>query len=161
MFVDIVSKNGNLLLNIPLPGHGEPDADEISFLRELADWHDVNREAIKGTRPWKVYGEGPSTRAEKLKSYQFSQLKFDYNDIRFTTRGETLYAIALGWPDDGKFVIRSLAENAANYPGRIGKIELLGGKSDLTWTRSSDGLQIQVPAAAPCKYACSFRILPA
>ena len=161
MFVDIVSKNGNLLLNIPLPGHGEPDADEMSFLHELTNWHNVNRKAIKGTRPWKVHGEGPSTRAAKLKSYQLSQLKFDHTDIRFTTKRETLYAIVLGWPADGRIVITALADNSANYPRQIGKIELLGYKSDLKWARTSGGLQIQVPTAPPGKYAYSFRILPA
>ena len=65
LLVDIVSKNGNLLLSIPLPGHGEPDSDEIAFLNELAEWQQVNSEAIKGTRPWKIYGEGPSTQAEE------------------------------------------------------------------------------------------------
>jgi len=59
--VDIVSKNGNLLLSNPLPGHGEPDGDEVSFLNELAEWQQVNSDAIKGTRPWKIFGEGPST----------------------------------------------------------------------------------------------------
>ena len=89
-------------LSIPLPGHGEPDSDEISFLNELAEWQQVNSEAIKGTRPWKIYGEGPSTEARKTSTYQFSQLKFDHTDIRFTTKGEALYAIALGWPTDGQ-----------------------------------------------------------
>ena len=160
MFVDIVSKNGNLLLNIPLPGHGEPDADEITFLNELADWHAVNGEAIKGTRPWTVYGEGPSTHAKKIGAYQFSQIEYGPADIRFTTKGETLYAIALGWPADGKIRIASLAENSPNYPGHIGKIELLGSKSDIAWTRGSNGLELQMPDAPPGKYAYSFRILP-
>ena len=161
MFVDIVSKNGNLLLNIPLPGHGEPDADELSFLNELTAWHAVNSEAIKGTRPWKIYGEGPSTHAAKLKSYQFAQLKYDHRDIRFTTKGEALYAIVLGWPQDGKIMITSFADQSGNYPGRIGRIELLGYKSRLKWTRGPAGLQIEVPGAAPGKHAYSFRILPA
>ena len=72
--VDIVSKNGNLLLSIPLPGHGEPDSDELAFLDELADWQQVNTEAIKGTRPWRIFGEGPSTEAKQIPSYQFSKL---------------------------------------------------------------------------------------
>ena len=72
--VDIVSKNGNLLLSIPLPGHGEPDSDEIAFLGELADWQQVNSEAIKGTRPWSIYGEGPSTEAKEIPSYQLSRI---------------------------------------------------------------------------------------
>jgi alpha-L-fucosidase len=160
MFVDIVSKNGNLLLNIPLPGHGEPDGDELAFLRELTEWQQVNREAIKGTRPWKVYGEGPSTRAAKLASYQLSRLKFDHTDIRFTTRGETLYAIALGWPPEGKLVITSLGADSANYPGRIRKVELLGYSSALEWSRGAQGLQIRLPAKAVGKYAYAFRILP-
>ena len=90
----------------------------------------------------------------------FSQLKYDHTDIRFTTKGEALYAIALGWPADGKIRIASLAENSPNYPRQIGKIELLGSKSDIRWTRGSSGLAIQLPDAPPCKYAYSFRILP-
>jgi alpha-L-fucosidase len=159
MFVDIVSKNGNLLLNIPLPGHGEPDADCVAFVNDFADWHEVNREAIKATRPWTIYGEGPSTKVKKLGSYQFSQLKFDHTDIRFTTKGEALYAIALGWPPDGKIRIESLAENSPHYARPIGKIELLGHNSEIRWTRRSEVLEIQMPDAPPCKYAYSFRIL--
>jgi alpha-L-fucosidase len=118
LLADIVSKNGNLLLNIPLPGHGEPDSDEIAFLDELAQWQQVNREAIKDTRPWKIYGEGPSTRAGQITAYQLSKLKFDHTDIRFTSKGETLYAIALGWPPDRKLLITSLAVDSPHYPVR-------------------------------------------
>ena len=121
LFVDIVSKNGNLLLSIPLPGHGEPDSDEIAFLDELADWQQVNSDAIKGTRPWKIYGEGPSTNQRSCFRISSRRLKFDHTDIRFTTKGETLYAIALGWPRDGKILIKSLAENSTNYPGKLAR----------------------------------------
>ena len=161
MFVDIVSKNGNLLLNIPLPGHGDPDSDEMAFLSELADWQQINSEAIMGSRPWKVYGEGPSIHAPKIESYQLNRLKFDHSDIRFTTKGDTLFAIALGWPPDGRFLITSLAAGSTNYPGQIGKVELLGSKSNLKWTREPQGLEIRAPDAPPCKYAYAFRILPA
>jgi alpha-L-fucosidase len=160
LFVDIVSKNGNLLLSIPLPGHGEPDSDEVSFLNELAEWQQVNSEAIKGTRPWKTYGEGPLAEAKKGSTSQFSQLNSGHRDIRFTTKGEVLYAIALGWPTDGKILIQSLAENSAEFPRPIRKVELLGAKADLKWTRGTEGLEIQVPRVPPCKYAFSFRILP-
>jgi alpha-L-fucosidase len=159
MFVDIVSKNGNLLLNIPLPGHGEPDSDEMAFLKELIDWQQINSEAIQGSRPWKVYGEGPSIHAPKIGSYQLNRLKFDSSDIRFTTKGDTLYAIALGWPADGKFVVTSLADGSANYPRQIGKVELLGAQSNLKWSRGPQGLEIQAPDTPPCKYAYTFRIL--
>ena len=159
-FVDIVSKNGNLLLSIPLPGYGEPDSDESAFLAELTDWQKVNSEAIKGTRPWNVYGEGPSTEMQEVPSYQSSKIKFDHTDIRFTTKGQTLYAIVLGWPPDGKVLIKSLAEGNANYPRRIGKVELLGSNSTLKWTRGSAGLEIQTAETPQCKYAYAFRVLP-
>ena len=158
--VDIVSKNGNLLLSIPLPGHGEPDSDEIAFLGELADWQQVNSEAIKGTRPWTVYGEGPSTEAKEIPSYQLSRIKFDHTDIRFTTKGEILYAIALGWPTDGKILVKSLAENSSNYTRQIRKVELVGSNSEVKWKRGTQGLEIQVPDTPPCKYAFSFRVAP-
>jgi alpha-L-fucosidase len=159
LFVDIVSKNGSLLLSIPLPGHGEPDNDEIVFLNELAEWQQVNSEAIKGTRPWKIFGEGLSTETKTKLSYGFTQLKFDSTDIRFTSKGEALYAMALDWPADGKILIKSLAESAVNYSRQIRKVELLGAKSELKWTRGTQGLEIQVPDLPPCKYAFSFRIL--
>ncbi len=160
MFVDIVSKNGNLLLNIPLPGHGEPDSDEMAFLSELIEWQQINSEAIQGSRPWKVYGEGPSIHAPKMGSYQLDHLKFGSSDIRFTTKGDTLYAIALGWPADGKILITSLAEDSSNYPRQIGKVELLGSQSNLKWSRGPQGLLIQAPVTPPGKYAYTFRILP-
>ena len=156
--VDIVSKNGNLLLSIPLPGYGEPDGDEIAFLEELADWQRVNSEAIKGTRPWSVFGEGPSTEAKQIPSYQLSRIKFDHTDIRFTTKGDILYAIALGWPADGKIVIKSLGEKSANYPRPIRKVELIGSNSEVMWKRGAQGLEIQLPDTPPCKYAFSIRI---
>jgi alpha-L-fucosidase len=159
LMVDVISKNGNLLLSIPLPGHGQPDSDEIAFLGELADWQQVNSEAIKGTRPWTVYGEGPATEAAReLPMYQLSGLKFQPTDIRFTTRGDVLYAIALGWPSAGKIVIKTLAEHSANYPRQIRKVELLGAKSELRWMRTAQGLEIQLPDEPPCQYAFSFRI---
>jgi len=159
LLVDIVSKNGNLLLSIPLPGHGEPDEDEMAFLDELAEWQKINSEAIKGTRPWKIYGEGPSTQAGQIASYQLAKVKFGSADIRFTTRGEALYAIALAWPTEGTVLIKSLALNSANYPGNIRKVELLGAKTELKWTRGTQGLEIRVPDVPPCKHAFAFRIL--
>jgi alpha-L-fucosidase len=118
----------------------------------------VNSEAIKGTRPWSVFGEGLSTEAQQIPSYQLSKIKFDHTDIRFTTKGDILYAIALGWPADGKIVIKSLAVNSANYPRQIRKVELIGASSEVKWKRGAQGLEIQVPDTPPCKYAFSMRI---
>ena len=138
LLVDIVSKNGNLLLSIPLPGHGEPDSDELVFLNELAQWQEINSEAIKGSRPWKIYGEGPSTETNGVASYQLSKHKFDYRDIRFTTKGDALYAIALGWPTGNRLLIKSLASTSLQYPRQIGKVELLGAKGEVKWTRATE-----------------------
>ena len=160
LLVDIVSKNGNLLLSIPLPGHGEPDSDELAFLDELSEWQQVNNEAIKGTRPWRLYGEGPSTQLKDVPAYQLNRYKFDYTDIRFTSKRDVLYAIALGWPPKGEIHVKSLSEGSKNFPSRIEKIELLGAKSELRWKRDSRGLHIQVPGVPPCKHAFSFRITP-
>jgi alpha-L-fucosidase len=160
LFVDIVSKNGNLLLSIPLPGHGEPDSDELAFLDELAQWQQVNSEGIKGTRPWKIFGEGPSTDIKNVPAYQFSKYKFDHTDIRFTTKGDVLYAFALGWPSDNQVLIRSLASTAPYYERQIRKVELLGTKTEVSWTRGTDGLRIQVPQDPPCRHAYCFRISP-
>ena len=97
MLVDIVSKNGNLLLNVVLRPDGSLDPEVETMLQQLADWTAVNGEAIYGTRPWLVFGEG----AVKAKGGAFKE-NFTYSakDIRFTTKGKTLYAIALGWPDE-------------------------------------------------------------
>jgi alpha-L-fucosidase len=159
LFVDIVSKNGNLLLSIPLPGHGEPDSDELSFLDELAQWQAVNAEAIHGTRPWKIFGEGPATALKGVPSYQLSKYKFDHTDIRFTTKKDALYAIVLGWPPDGVINIKSLAAGSVNYPNEIGKVELVGSKADIKWTRGPDSLKIQLLGEPPSKHAFSFRVL--
>ena len=99
MLADIVSKNGNLLLNLPPRPDGSLDDDELKTLAELAKWMPVNGEAIFGTRPWKVFGEGPS----RVDSGGFNEGKLRYTsrDIRFTTKGRNLYALVLDWPEDG------------------------------------------------------------
>jgi len=164
--VDIVSKNGNLLLNVVLRADGSLDPDAEAILHRLADWTAVNGEAIYGSRPWLVYGEG----AVKPKGGSFNE-KFDFSakDIRFTTKGAALYAIALGWPDDGKIVIRSLAKTAADGENKIKRVELLGykvnfmnrllgGTSSLKFTQTVDGLTVELPGKKSNDLTCSLRI---
>ncbi|MBV9125257.1 MAG: alpha-L-fucosidase [Planctomycetes bacterium] len=163
MLADIVSKNGNLLLNVPVRGDGTIDSEEVGILEEIAQWMDVNREAIFGTRPWKVFGEGPSAES-KEKAGNFNEGKnrpHTAADIRFTTKGKVLYAIALGWPTDGKVTIQSLAAHSANYPDEVGNVELLGTDARLQWQREEKGLVISVPAKKPGKHAFVFKITPA
>lgn len=160
LLIDVVSKNGNLLLNIPLPGHGRPDDDELTFLDEFGRWMAINGEAIYATRPWKVHGEGASGTGN-ISLYTGSLPQFLPGDIRFTTRGETLYAIALAWPEDGKLTIKSLASDSPYHHGEISRVGLLGSSSNLAWSRSADGLTLSLPEEAPGDYAYVFRIEPA
>jgi alpha-L-fucosidase len=146
MLCDIVSKNGTFLLNIPLPGNGMPDADELAFLGEMAKWIKVNGDAIYGTRPWAVYGEGPSvvaTTAAKSNKTSFNeghQTPLTAQDFRFTTKNGALYAIAQGWPRTGTATVTSLATGTTLTKGDVKRVELLGVNTPLKFTRDASGL---------------------
>jgi alpha-L-fucosidase len=162
VLVDNVSKNGNLLLNIPLKGDGSIDDDEVKFLEDMAQWMKVNGEAIYGTRPWKIYGEGAPEFQGGSASFNENKVRpYTAEDIRFTTKGDTLYAVALGWPASGKLTIKSLAANAPHFQTKIGAMELLGSGAKLQWTRDENGLTISLPAEKPCDHAFVFKIKPA
>jgi alpha-L-fucosidase len=118
----------------------------------------VNSEAIYSTRPWKVAGEGPTQNAGTTPYGQSP--KFAPGDIRFTTKGDSLYAIALAWPTDGKLVIKSLATGSPNYQGEIARIGLLGSEPSLVWSRNADGVTISVPEKPPCDFAYAFKVNP-
>ena len=151
MLADIVSKNGNLMLSVPLQRDGQPDADEIKIVSEIGAWLKVNGEAIYATRPWKIYGEGPSTAvAEKG---QFDGQKdvgskpFTAEDVRFTQAkdGKTVYAIVLDIPKDGQVTVKSLADGSEYWPGKIGSVRVLGVKGKLKCSRDRDGLHVSLP----------------
>jgi len=157
LLADIVSKNGNLLLNIPLRHDGTIDAEEEKILKEMAAWIAVNGEAIYGTRPWKTFGEGP----HKAGGGHFGERRFGgmtAGDIRFTTKGRALYAIAMGWPVSGKLTIRSLARPAGRTGNRITSVRLLGHDGDLKYTQDEGGLTVALPAKRPCEHAVALRI---
>jgi alpha-L-fucosidase len=159
VLVDNVSKNGNLLLSIPVRGDGTIDDQEISFLHDLTDWMEVNNEAIFGTRPWKIFGEGP-TQVGKVSLYIGKPKAFTPEDIRFTKKGDALYAFALGWPDKGMVTIKSLAVNSPHLNGEISQVGLLGSNAALHWTRDTEGLKVTLPENKPCKYAFALKINP-
>jgi len=155
MLVDIVSKNGNLLLNVVLRPDGSLDPEVEAMLHQLADWTAVNGEAIYGTRPWRVFGEG----AVRAKGGAFREnMTYSAKDIRFTTKGQTLYAIALGWPDEGKMVIKSLAKTADPEQNKITKVELLGHSERLMFDQTADGLVVKLPEEKLSDLTCALRI---
>jgi len=163
MLVDIVSKNGNLMLSVPVRRDGTIDEDEVKIVSEIGAWLKVNGEAIYGTRPWQIYGEGPST--QSFEKGQFDGQKdtsskpFTAQDIRFTQSkdGKTLYAILLTWPADGRLVIKSLAADSPHRPGKISSVRLLGG-GKLKFTRDAGGLSVVLPEEPPCDIAFALRI---
>jgi len=153
MLADIVSKNGNLLLNIPVRSDGSLDEKEIKVLEGIAQWMDVNKEAIFATRPWKTFGEGPASEGAALSAQGFNEGKgkpFTAEDVRFTAGkdGKTLYLIVMGWPDK-PLSIKSLGEQSGLLEGKIARVELLGTKEAIRWNRTPDALEINSVPAKP------------
>ena len=157
LLVDIVSKNGNLLLNIPLPASGMPDPEELRILEAITQWTSINGEAIYSTRPWKIHGEGPSTKVvikpngQEFDPNEGKQPDLTYQDIRFTTKGKTLYALAMGWPPSqpGKpteLLIQSLSTNSPQQPGNPLDVRLLGRDEPLRFTQDTTGLRVTLPS---------------
>ena len=147
--VDIVSKNGCLLLNVgPKPDGTIPD-EEQKILREIGQWLKVNGEAIYGTLPWREFGEGPT----QIPAGQFSDndVTFTARDIRFTAKGNTLFAITLGEPE-GVVEIQALAKE------KIETVKLLGSSNSLSWSQDDSSLRIVVPKDTSFKYALVFEI---
>lgn len=153
--VDVVSKNGALLLNVgPKPDGTIPDGD-ANILRAIGRWLSINGEAIYDTRPWVTYGEGP-TEVSEGSFTDTNRSVFTGQDIRFTAKGKTLYAIALAWPGE-EAVIKNLSKGSPHEANEISRISLLGAGT-LEWTRDEDGLKIKLPHQQPCEHAFTFKI---
>ena len=155
--IDVVSKNGNLLLNISPRADGTIPQEQRESLLGMGDWLRINGEAIYGTRPYSVYGEGPKRMSG---SGHFVQMSGDYNEqnIRFTTRDDTVYAIQMGWAGAGKkVIIRSLGSKQLGKR-EITNVSLVGSDDEITWQRSSEGLLIDSPNGAPNNIAICYRI---
>ena len=159
MLIDIVSKNGNLMLNIPLPGNGLPDDDEMKVLDALATWIAPNGEAIYGTRPWAVYGEGPSTTGGGRRGMGSDVRSYTAEDVRFTKKGDIVYAFLMGWPADGKATSRA-------WPSVR---ELPEGNRESGTSRRRQrclharrfGTRGHLPEQKPNDYAYALKIMPA
>jgi alpha-L-fucosidase len=155
--VDVVSKNGNLLLNVGPRADGTIPEQAQSVLLRIGAWLRVNGEAIYGSRPWFVYGEGP-TRGASLKKNTDRQ-ELTPQDIRFTTRNGAVYAIALGRPQNGELLVRAMYRGTPYLDGPVCAAHLLGSSSTVEWSQKDDGLHIALPPDAPEEPAYIFRIL--
>jgi len=152
LLVDIVSKNGNMLLSVPLRADGTPDEKELAIMKEFGAWMNTNKESIVGTRPWKIFGEGPVANADiKINAQGFNDGQYSKagaEEIRFTQSkdGKTIYVSALAWPENRQICVKALSEGSELCPGKIRKVELLGyGK--VKYERAAEGMTIELPEA--------------
>ncbi|MFZ1973770.1 MAG: alpha-L-fucosidase [Candidatus Acidiferrales bacterium] len=155
--IDIVSKNGNLLLNIgPRPDGTIPDEVRSSLL-EIGAWLKQNGEAIYDTTPWTIYGEGP-TQIQAGFGHDKDTKLYQAVDFRFTQKGSTVYAIEMARPVDGRAVIHALGAAHQGKGLRVTNVELLGSDAKLSWWQTDDALEVALPDSFPGKYAYVFRI---
>jgi alpha-L-fucosidase len=163
MLVDIVSKNGNLLINIVQTPEGDLEPDVIKIVNEIGMWTSVNGEGIYGSRPWKIYGERPTAEAAvKSSNFNEDKLKYSAQDIRFTTKGNDLYAYCLGEPTKD-ILITSLGKNSKILDKKIASVTLLGSDTKIRWTQKGDVLVIKknfkmpVPEVPVCGFKIEFK----
>lgn len=157
MLVDVVSKNGNLLLNIPIRGDGSIDEKEIVVLEEITAWMNINKESIFDTRPWTVFGEGPSAdTVNPLKAQGFNEgkVKFSAKDIRFNILSNTLYVTVMGVPSEN-VAVNNLGLSSSQ---KIKRIEMLGSREKVKWNQYENKLEIIKPVFIPNDIAVVYKV---
>ncbi|WP_304064424.1 alpha-L-fucosidase [Pedobacter glucosidilyticus] len=157
---DVVSKNGNLLLSVPIRADGTIDEDEKEILKGIGEWLAINGEAIYNTRPWTVYGEGPSI-ADKTPNNSkgnmplYRKAPYTPADFRFTRNKNVLYAIGMAWPEDHKIIISSISDKLIKDKF---KVSLLGSQENLKYKLTAAGLEISLPVQKPNVIAYAIKI---
>jgi alpha-L-fucosidase len=151
LLVEVVSKNGNLLLNFPLPASGELDPEESKILEDITAWMSVNGEGIYNTRPWKIFGEGPAMKAG-VSNTRFdadAQPNYTWQDLRFTSKGRTLFIFAQGWPPAGLLNIQSLTTTSNEGRAMVADVRLLARDQSLKFVQDRNGLSVTLPDQRP------------
>ena len=160
MLIDIVSKNGNLLLNVVQTPEGDLEPDVMTILNEIAAWMPANKEGIYGSRPWKIYGEGPST-AKNQEKGQFGGVKdvrpYGSTDIRFTTKDKAIYAYCMKSPTENIHIL-SLGKNSKVSAQKVASVKMLGSSEKLNWSQEDGALVIDKPVKTPNGMVVGFKI---
>ena len=159
--VDRVSKNGYLLLNVgPKPDGTIPD-EAKTLLLGMGAWLKINGEAIYGTVPWIVAGEGPTKLGKSGEFNEKNDLHYTSQDIRFTVKDNNIYAIVLDWPTESVLIktLGLIGYNQALYPAEIASVTMLGDDKELKWELKKEGLKIEPPKTKPCDNAYVFKIV--
>jgi hypothetical protein len=155
--VDIVSKNGNLLLNVgPRPDGTIPDEVRATLL-EMGAWLEQNGEAIYATEPWKIYGEGP-IQIQAGFGHDVDTKPYSTSDFRFTRRGDDVYVISLACPTDRTATIHSFGLAGEGSGLQIREVSLLGSADKVDWLRTTDALNVRLPLVAACKHGFAPRL---
>ena len=159
MLVDVVSKNGNLLLNIPVRGNGSLDNNELNIIAGIKAWMDINKTSIYSTRPWKVYGEGPLFEsANPLSAQGFNEgINYSADDVRYVERNDTVYATIMRWPSSSTFTFGAFSLLADSYSGTVSSVKLLGS-GNVAFTQDVNGLTVAVPTTHPNGIAPVYEI---
>lgn len=159
MLIDVVSKNGNLLLSIPVRGNGSIDEKEKKVLADIKAWMDINSESIYGTRMWKSFGEGPLAEAvNPMNAQGFNEgQNYTSKDVRYVEKDGVVYATIMAWPAAGEFTFKAFSPLAESYDGEVAKVELLG-YGEVSFRNTGEGLVVNVPATHPNEIAPAFRI---
>jgi len=160
VLIDITSKNGVLLLNISPMANGVIPENQQDVLLAIGSWLEQYGEAIYGTRPWYTYGEGPTVEPEgHFRNHEaFLKLKYANKDVRYTTKGKTLYAITLGVPEAEPILMESFAKDRLPTPMEISKLGVLGSDEEIEWELTDEGLVITAPADVANEVAVVFKI---
>jgi alpha-L-fucosidase len=155
--IDIVSKNGNLLLNVPPRADGTFDDETVEVLKAVGRWLKINGEGVYATRPWRVFGEGPDVRMGD----RDHRSPYGANNVRFTVSKDrkTIYAHQMGWPGGHKkFALESFSHDGPGGNKRVSRVAMLGSSERITWSQNAAGLQLTTPASAPSDLAVVYKI---
>lgn len=154
MLVDIVSKNGNLLLSVPMRASGAIDEKVMAVLEGIKEWMDVNSTSIYATRPWKTFGEGPMAEsANPLNAQGFNENNnYTAADIRFAQRNDTVFTTIMRWPQEREVLVKSFGASSPHYSGQVKSVELLG-YGTLPFVNEQDGLKVTLPEERTNKIA--------